>query len=62
MAKNTNISWANHTWNPVVGCKQISRGCDNCYAKRIAEQFRGSKGFPNGFDVTLRNDTRVDRQ
>ena len=54
MAKNTNISWANHTWNPVVGCKQISRGCDNCYAKRIAEQFRGSKGFPNGFDVTLK--------
>lgn len=56
MAKNSNISWTNHSWNPVVGCRQISRGCDDCYAKRIAERFRGSKGFPNGFDITLKPD------
>ena len=32
----------------------MSPGCDNCYALRIAERFRGGKAWPNGFDVTLR--------
>ena len=54
MGKNTKISWSNHTWGPVSGCTQISPGCDNCYALTIAERFRGSKAYPNGFDITLR--------
>ena len=54
MSKNSNISWTTHTWNPVTGCTQVSSGCDNCYALRIAERFRGGKAWPNGFDVTLR--------
>ena len=28
----TGIEWTEKTWNPVAGCKQISDGCDNCYA------------------------------
>ena len=52
--KNSNIEWTTHTWNPATGCTQVSPGCDNCYAKAIAEPKRGSPAFPNGFDVTLR--------
>ncbi len=56
MADNTTIEWTNATWNPVTGCTKISAGCDNCYAERFAERFRGVKGHPyeNGFDLTLR--------
>jgi protein gp37 len=40
----------------VTGCAKISRGCDNCYAERFSERFRGVVGHPfsNGFDLTLR--------
>lgn len=26
-------------WNPVIGCKKISEGCENCYAARTMERF-----------------------
>ena len=54
MAENSNISWTTHTWNPVTGFTQVSPGCDNCYAMRIAERFRGGKAWPDAFDLTLR--------
>jgi protein gp37 len=56
MAGPTKIEWTNATWNPVTGCTQISAGCDNCYAKRFSERFRGVPGHPfeQGFDLTLR--------
>ncbi|MCH7888677.1 MAG: phage Gp37/Gp68 family protein [Proteobacteria bacterium] len=56
MADRTAIEWTNATWNPVTGCTKISAGCDNCYAERFAERFRGVKGHPfeHGFDLTLR--------
>ena len=52
----TKIEWTDTTWNPVTGCTEITRGCDNCYAKRLAERFRDTPGHPfvNGFDLTLR--------
>jgi len=53
MGSTTKIEWAEKTWNPVVGCTQISPGCANCYAKTIAERF-GPPAYPNGFDVTLK--------
>lgn len=58
MAQNSNIEWTNATWNPVTGCTKISAGCDNCYAERFSERFRGVKGHPfeHGFDLTLRPD------
>ena len=52
--KNSKIGWTTHTWNPVSGCTQVSPGCDNCYAKAIAEPKRGTPAFPKGFDLTLR--------
>lgn len=56
MADNSPIEWTDATWNPVTGCTKITAGCDNCYAARFAERFRGVSGHPfeNGFDLTLR--------
>ena len=56
MAQNSAIEWTNTTWNPVTGCTKISAGCDNCYAERFSERFRGVKGHPfeKGFELTLR--------
>jgi protein gp37 len=56
MGLATSIEWTDATWNPVTGCTEISAGCDNCYARRIAERFRGTHGHPfeHGFDVTIK--------
>jgi protein gp37 len=56
MASSTEIEWTDATWNPVTGCTKISAGCDNCYAARFSERFRGVPGHPfeTGFDLTLR--------
>ena len=57
MSRNSAIEWTNGTWNPVTGCTKVSAGCDNCYAERLSERFRGVKGHPfeTGFDLTLRH-------
>lgn len=49
------IEWTESTWNPVSGCSKVSRGCDNCYAERMAMRLKamGTRGYENGFDVTL---------
>jgi protein gp37 len=54
MAEKSTIEWTDTTWNPVTGCTKISVGCDNCYAARFSERFRGVPGHPfeNGFDLT----------
>jgi hypothetical protein len=58
MANTTTIEWTDATWNPVTGCTKISSGCDNCYAERFSERFRGTPGHPfeTGFDLTMRPD------
>ena len=58
MADNSAIEWTDSTWNPVTGCTKVSRGCDNCYAERFAERFRGVAGhhFEMGFDLTMREE------
>lgn len=62
MADGSAIEWTDATWNPVTGCTKITAGCDNCYAERFAERWRGIPGHPfeNGFDLTLRPD-RLDQ-
>jgi protein gp37 len=56
MADQSTIEWTDATWNPVTGCTKISPGCDNCYAERFSERFRGVNDHPfeTGFDLTLR--------
>jgi len=33
---DTNISWCDKVWNPVVGCSRVSSGCERCYAEAFA--------------------------
>lgn len=35
MAEHTAISWADHTFNPWVGCAKVSPACDGCYAEHM---------------------------
>ena len=36
MADKSSIEWTDATWNPVTGCSRVSKGCENCYAERLA--------------------------
>lgn len=42
----TKIEWAAETWNPTTGCSPVSEGCQNCYARRMANRLRGRFGYP----------------
>lgn len=55
MAQKSEIEWTDATWNPVTGCTKVGPGCDNCYAERFAERWRGTPHHPyeQGFDLTL---------
>lgn len=55
MAQKSEIEWTDATWNPVTGCTKVGPGCDNCYAERFAERWRGIPGHPyeQGFDLRL---------
>lgn len=51
MAERTEISWADGTFNPWIGCSKISPGCDHCYAARDNERRKwveswGGPGLP----------------
>jgi protein gp37 len=39
MAENTNIEWADHTFNPWIGCSKAGPGCDRCYAEAWDRRF-----------------------
>lgn len=45
MGMKTKIDWCDATWNPVTGCLH---GCEYCYARKIAERFRGFAPEENG--------------
>jgi len=51
----TNIEWTNYTWNPITGC---TRGCEYCYARRMAYRLKGRCGYPKDepFRPTLHPD------
>jgi len=55
MAQPSQIEWTDATWNPVTGCTKVGPGCDNCYAERFAERWRGIPGhsYEQGFDLRL---------
>ena len=33
MVENSNIEWTDHTFNPWIGCTEVSPACDHCYAR-----------------------------
>lgn len=49
MAENTKIEWADHTWNPWIGCQKVGAPCDNCYAEELMDKRYGRvKWGPEG--------------
>lgn len=51
----TKIDWADSTWNPVTGCLH---GCEYCYARKIAERFKGtdSEVFDEAYRVLAKHE------
>jgi hypothetical protein len=43
MGKDSAISWTHHTFNPWMGCVEVSPACDNCYARTLVT---GRMGLP----------------
>jgi protein gp37 len=35
--ENSKIEWTDHTFNPWIGCQEVSPGCANCYAKQMMD-------------------------
>lgn len=35
---SSSIEWTDETWNPTVGCSEVSPGCDHCYAAKVAHR------------------------
>ena len=48
MGENTLISWADHTFNPWIGCTKVSAGCEHCYAERDFAQRFGKVAWGKG--------------
>ncbi len=53
--QRTKIEWTDTVWNPITGCTPISKGCRNCYAKRMSTRLVGRYGYPKDdpFRVTF---------
>jgi protein gp37 len=37
VGETTKIEWADHTFNPWIGCTKVSPACDNCYAAELMD-------------------------
>lgn len=54
----TKIEWAEESWNPIVGCSIVSKGCTNCYAMKQAQRIQKINktstisGYQNPYDGT----------
>lgn len=49
MAENSKIEWTHHTFNPWIGCQEMSAACDHCYARVMNERWHWVKGWgPHG--------------
>jgi protein gp37 len=48
MAEQTEISWADATFNPWMGCQRVSPACDNCYAESLCTTRMGIEWGPHG--------------
>lgn len=47
MGENTHISWADHTFNPWMGCTKVSPACDGCYAEAMMDHRYGRVKWGN---------------
>lgn len=46
--KNTKIEWADHTFNPWIGCTKVDELCANCYAESWDARYRGGRNWGKG--------------
>lgn len=56
MAKETEISWCDSTFNFWEGCTKVSPGCTNCYAEARNNRFHHGKNWGKGAPRLLRSD------
>lgn len=47
MAEETGISWCDSTFNPWIGCDEVSPACDGCYARDLSERYGWAKWGPD---------------
>jgi protein gp37 len=47
MGADTRIEWADHTFNPWIGCTKVSPACDHCYAETLATARLGVQWGPH---------------
>lgn len=50
MAENSKIEWTRHTWNPWIGCTEVSPACDHCYARAMMADRYGRVEWGAGQD------------
>lgn len=50
MGQNSKIEWTTHTWNPWLGCTNVSLACDNCYAEDMMANRYGRVEWGAGAD------------
>ncbi len=55
--ENSKIAWTNHTFNPWIGCTQVSPACDNCYAMVQMDQRFGRVEWGPGKARQLTSDS-----
>ena len=48
MAETTKISWTDSTFNPWIGCTNVSPGCDHCYAEALNDRHQWTEWGPHG--------------
>jgi protein gp37 len=48
MAEQTQISWADATFNPWLGCQAVSPACDHCYAEELCTTRLNIEWGPHG--------------
>lgn len=48
MAENSLIGWTDHTWNPWIGCRHVSKACRFCYIGPIIRRM-GKEPFDGAF-------------
>lgn len=48
MSANSKIAWCKHTFNPWIGCTQVSPGCAFCYAELLMDKRYGRVKWGKG--------------
>ena len=53
----TKIEWCDFSWNPWIGCTNVSPACDHCYAEAMMANRLGRVGWGVGEDRKLTSDS-----